>query len=293
VGLVSPEDEAFSAYDKLVRRLGFMLAISSAIAVISVWLYTRRMAQQLAFTYNQLQDMRVSATEKLQTRSRFFQEASHDFKQRLHAMQLLVQAAGRSTHADLPSHLRNLSHTVVSMETYVGDFLEYARLETSVDQPVLKTIHLQSLFQKLELAFEDIALEKNVELKIRVTGFCITTDEKMLPRAVENLMSNSIKFSRGKVLLAARKYPDHLAIEVWDNGTGIPRAQRNRVFDAFYKGSPAYGAYDGVGLGLAIVKRLATALGYALQVNSVEGRSNLVKILIPLDRVAIGSDARA
>lgn len=291
IAAVYPEDEAFAAYYTLVWRLSIILAMAGAIAVVSVWFFTREMVRKLETTNSDLEQMRADATNKLQSRSQFFQEASHDFKQRLHAMQLLVHATLQGTPPDAQSLLSTVSSAVVSMKEYVTHFLEFTQLETSANQPALSTVRLQKLFQKLEIEFEDVALEKGVDLKIRVTDISIKTDENMLLRIIENLVSNAIKFGRGKVLIGVRKSSNGMSIEIWDNGPGIPESQKSLIFEAFYRGNLEYGNRDGVGLGLAIVKRLATCLECKVQINSQEGRSNVVKIIIPPHYVVLHQDA--
>ena len=104
----------------------------------------------------------------------------------------------------------------------------------------------------------------------------------MLVRILENLVSNAIKFSRGRVLLSARRRPDGIQIDVRDQGPGIPSDYVGVVFDAFYQapGTPGQ-TPQGVGLGLAIVKRLADALGYRVEVHSRPGRGTLMRLVIP------------
>ena len=110
----------------------------------------------------------------------------------------------------------------------------------------------------------------------------LRTDAAMLVRILENLVSNAIKFTRGRVLMAARRDGGAVHVEVWDQGPGIPLDCVDKVFDAFYQGHPVReDTMEGVGLGLAIVKRLADALGYRIDVVSSPGRGTLMRLIIP------------
>jgi signal transduction histidine kinase len=234
----------------------------------------------------EVEGLRNTAARNLATRSAFFTSASHDFRQRVHAMKLLAQAG----HADAPqsqrSALARLSAVVEDLETYMTDVLEFARLESATLIPERSVLRLQQVFQRIELQFEEIASAKEVELRVRATSSSLRTDGAMLVRILENLVSNAIKFTRGRVLLAARMHGRNACIEIWDQGPGIPPDSIDKVFDAFYQGQATQeDAGEGVGLGLAIVKRLTDALGYRIEVISKPGRGTLMRMVVPAEDV--------
>jgi signal transduction histidine kinase len=179
---------------------------------------------------------------------------------------------------------------VDDLETYMTDVLEFARLERASHDPVRKNVYLQHLFQSVDVAFEEIAMAKKIDLRIRATQLIVNTDGAMLLRILENLASNAIKFSRSRVLLSARRRGPEVYIEVRDQGSGIPADSVESVFDAFYQGSyePAQSG-RGVGLGLAIVKRLVEALGYRMEVLSRPGSGTLMRVIVPSQDVVVPS----
>jgi signal transduction histidine kinase len=290
VAAVYPEEEAFLAFNTLVGECATVLIAACIIMLGAIWGFTHNSLASLDALLDQLQrankaleKMRSDASGKLRARSTFFQEASHDFRQRLHAMQLLVHAA-RSKPADSSPVLFKLSDVVADLQTYVKHFLEFAKLEAAVITPQREKIHLQDIFQELELAFEDVAHDKKIDLRLRATTICLHTDEKMLLRILENLLSNAIKFTNTRVLLAARKRADGISIEVWDNGRGITTAEHEIVFEAFYQSSPyADPQQEGVGLGLSIVRRFAGYLNYTISIFSREGKGSVVKVFLPFE----------
>jgi signal transduction histidine kinase len=234
----------------------------------------------------EVERLRTTAAHNLETRSAFFASASHDFRQRVHAMKLLAQAGLADAPQSERSPLARLSTVVEDLETYMTDVLEFARLESATLHPERSIVRLQQVFQRIEVQFEDIALAKRVELRVRATQVRLRSDGAMLMRILENLVSNAIKFTRARVLLAARGHRGEVRIEVRDLGTGIPLDCVDKVFDAFYQGQVTQeDAREGVGLGLAIVKRLADALGYRIEVTSSPGRGTLMRLVIPAQDV--------
>ena len=234
----------------------------------------------------EVEGLRAAAARNFATRSEFFASASHDFRQRVHAMKLLAQSGLADAAQAARSPLGRLATVVEDLETYMTDVLEFARLESTSLTPDRVTVPLHQVFQRINVQFEDIASARRVDLRVRATPLSLRSDSAMLGRILENLVSNAIKFTRGRVLLAARKQGDGMCIEVRDLGAGIPPDCVDRVFEAFYPGQDTLeDAREGVGLGLAIVKRFADALGYRIQVVSSPGRGTLMRVIVPAQDV--------
>ena len=242
------------------------------------------LVEQLRERNEEVEGLRSAAATDLSTRSSFFASASHDFRQRVHAMKLLTRAgldAGARGDGARAS-LSRLALVLEDLESYMTDVLGFVRLETMAQQSHRAKVSLQRIFQQIELQFEDVAASKRVELRVRSTPLVLETDSAMLLRILENLVSNAIKFTRGNVVLAARRCKGGVCIEVRDQGPGISEASLDHVFDAFYQGErSSHDAREGVGLGLAIVRRLVQALDYRIEVQTVIGRGTMMRVLVP------------
>jgi signal transduction histidine kinase len=143
---------------------------------------------ELTVANTALDSMRQSARSELETRSMFFASASHDFRQRLHAMKLLSRAAIDDVLATQPAAntpLNRLSDAVADVERYVTELLDFAREDNTTLKPNKATVELQDIFQQLDLAFEDVAAANRVILQIRATGVVLRTDPAMLQRVLE------------------------------------------------------------------------------------------------------------
>lgn len=219
---------------------------------------------------------------ELRTKNQFFNEASHDFRQRLHGMQLLINTAQRTTQEDAPAVVARVKAATADLQRYLDNFLEIARLEASTEaRPLVGPINLQDVFQQLELQFEDAARHQGVNLTFRYTQAVLRTNEKTLLRILENLVSNAVKFARGRVLVVARPRGGRLEIWVCDNGDGIPVLPSLSLFDAFVQGRNVgrIGGDRGFGLGLSIVMRAAGLLGAKVVVCAKSGQGSTVKLI--------------
>jgi signal transduction histidine kinase len=112
----------------------------------------------------------------------------------------------------------------------------------------------------------------------------LIADADLLARAAGNLVSNAIKYSPAgtEVTVSARSENGAAAIAVTDQGYGIPEADRERIFDKFYRiprvedaGTP------GTGLGLAFVREIAELHGGSITVSCAPGAGSTFTLRIP------------
>jgi two-component system osmolarity sensor histidine kinase EnvZ len=107
--------------------------------------------------------------------------------------------------------------------------------------------------------------------------------ERALRRIVANLLGNALRYGEGQpVELRLKCLPDEVRIAVLDRGPGIPEAERETVFQPFYRleGSRARET-GGSGLGLAIVRQLADAYGWRVELSGREGGGLSAELIIP------------
>ena len=204
-------------------------------------------------------------------------------------MMILANSAKMSVAADGPAKalLNRLTEAVEDLEHYITSLLNFAKLDGRTASPNKAVLPLQDVFQKVELQFEDVASTQGLDLVFKATSVDVRTDPALLQSVLENLVSNALKFTRKKVLVAVRQRAGRAVIEVWDQGPGISMAVQNEIFNAFYQDSAKQpNGQKGIGLGLAVVKRFADWMGYDIQVASNLGRGTVVRVLLsPADVV--------
>ena len=119
---------------------------------------------QLRDRNGEVESLQRAAASDLETRPAFFTSASHDFRQRVHAMKLLTQLSvseGPAPGSD-PSASTRLMGVVDDLKTYITDVLEFAKLESTTLKPERRALRIQSLFQQLDVEFEDVASERGL-----------------------------------------------------------------------------------------------------------------------------------
>jgi two-component system, OmpR family, sensor histidine kinase KdpD len=128
----------------------------------------------------------------------------------------------------------------------------------------------------------------------RDAGFAVRFDPKLAPvradfvqveRVLANLLENATRYSNGEpVMIRARPVGDRAIIRVIDRGPGIPVAERERIFEPFYRSPAAGGVHAGSGLGLAIAKGFVEANGGRIWVESGPGQGSTFVVELPAPR---------
>lgn len=128
------------------------------------------------------------------------------------------------------------------------------------------------------------AARTGVELELAVEGnLSVDGDREALLLALHNLVSNAIKWSPrgGSVRVVLRGERERIEVLVDDSGPGIPTAERERIFEPFYRGPSADKGRIGYGLGLALTRTAVRAHGGRIEVETSPSGGSRFRIEIP------------
>lgn len=97
----------------------------------------------------------------------------------------------------------------------------------------------------------------------------VTLDKRRAERIMSNLFENADRYAHGVTYLGLSRTPDRLRVTVDDSGPGVPEADRDRVFERFWRGATARrDAASGTGLGLSLVAEHLRLLGGGVQLET-------------------------
>ncbi|MCK9532192.1 MAG: PAS domain S-box protein [Gammaproteobacteria bacterium] len=218
-------------------------------------------------------------------KTRFLATASHDLRQPIQAVNLLMYML-RSQ--DLPPAALALAdrtqEAMAGLSRIVDALLDISKLDAGVVKPRLARFRLDMLVQELLDEHRPIADARDVTLRCVRCSIYVWSDRELLARILRNLISNAIKYTpAGRVLIGVRRKPGRAWIQVLDTGTGIAEGDTERVFEEFRQlGNSARDRRDGLGLGLSIVRRLAELLEHPVTVCSVVGRGSCFGVGVPV-----------
>ena len=198
-------------------------------------------------------------------------------------MQLLEEELDRAASDPSRSRLLDMTRDEIGrLERLVTDFLSYAR------PPGLEPdeVSARALLERCRDLLQVEAGERGARLAIddATGGARVRVDPAQMGQLFINLVQNGMAAAHEagrppRIQLRALSRGGRAVFEVTDNGTGVPAAERERIFDLFYSSRRG-----GTGLGLAIVKRIAQAHDAELEVDSAPDEGTTIRLVLPASR---------
>ena len=228
-----------------------------------------------------LQASMAEAERANQAKTRFLATASHDLRQPLHAMELLVTVLSEKLPgAEVQSIISNIRESLALTRRLLDTLLDISELEAGAVSPQLQEMPLGPLLRRVQQQYGVIAGDQGLELRVVASTAVVLSDPGLLERILDNLLSNAVHHAGvGRVLLGCRRSGDRLRIEVWDTGPGIPADKLSAIFEDFCQlDASARDRGAGLGLGLGIVRRLADLLDHRIEVVSTPGRGSSFRV---------------
>jgi len=186
--------------------------------------------------------------------------ASHELRSPLTRIRMGLELMGAGS-APSPAFRQEIERNIAELDQLIDEILLASRLDArEADMGTLEAIDL------VGLAAEECA-RVGAELDIAPDAVALEAQgvAKLLRRAVRNLLENARRYSQGAIELQLAREgqgPDARAVlRVCDHGPGVPPAQRERIFEPFYRLPGASEREGGVGLGLALVRTIAQRHG--------------------------------
>lgn len=233
----------------------------------------------------ELRGQKQAAEAAVQAKSRFLAAASHDLRQPLHALILLVTALReRSLDPETRRLAEHIDASAAVMASLLNSLLDLSKLDAGVVQAQPACFPVIRVLGSVQRQFAPLARDRNLRLVVQPTSLWARSDPALLERILSNLVANALRYTdRGRVVIGARRDgQDGVRLEVWDTGKGIPEAHLDRVFEEYFQlGNPERHRDKGLGLGLAIVSRLARLLGSEVSVRSRLGHGSRFGLRLP------------
>jgi two-component system, OmpR family, sensor kinase len=217
----------------------------------------------------------------VQSQKSLLANASHELRSPLARIRMGLELMEASPSAALKAEL---SRNIGELDALIDEILLASRLETAASgtlEAVRESVDVLALAAE-EGARVGVALVWEGEAAAAV----LPGDARLLRRMIRNLLENAQRHGGQDVSMALSAQADHLRIEVLDRGPGVPQAERERIFEPFYRSAHASERYGGVGLGLSLVRSIARQHGGQVQCLEREGGGARFIASLPLARPA-------
>lgn len=227
-------------------------------------------------------NLELLETDRL--RDAFVANVTHEFRTPLTAIkgaaENLLDGIAGALSADQREYVEIVRDHATRLTSTVNELLQAARLQGGHVELQPEPLDARAIVEEVASGLQPLARERRVQLEVRGSEARVAADREKLRRAVENLISNAVKFTDdgGRVTVEIRPASDAVEVAVRDTGHGIPPEDLPRLFERFYRGSARR---PGTGLGLSIARNLVRLHGGDITVESEVGRGSEFRVRLP------------
>jgi PAS domain S-box-containing protein len=275
-------------YDVEDERLAVELGRRAGIAV------------EHALLYRGARKAMMEAREAVEARDQFISIASHELRTPLQTLHLLLDAQDRLLRKGVlgPEQLARLGQKVENASTQTGrlqrlvdDLLDVSRIRAGriplQPEPVDLEALSRQVIERMEDQLEEAGCRVTVAADAPTTG---SWDRLRLEQVLANLLSNAMKYGRGKPIEVNVSREDGTArVAVRDHGIGIAAHDHARIFDRFERAVSGRN-FGGLGLGLWITREILHFMGGSIAVDSEPGAGSTFIVELPIEPVAEAAD---
>ena len=230
--------------------------------------------------------VKVEGRDEVASLARSFNESAERIEQLMRAHQLLIANCSHELRTPLarirlgldrvpgtdPRVSAEIARSIAELDALIGEMLLSSRLD------VAKGIERAEPVDLLALAAEEAA---HFDLEVSGDTVTLNADSMLLRRLVRNLLENAQVHAGGATSLQVGRSDGHASLVIEDAGAGVPGADRDQIFEPFYRASTATQS-SGAGLGLSIVRQIARAHGGSVEYASRPEGGSRFTVTLPL-----------
>lgn len=308
ISLVNIHKFSKDCYDILKQSL---LAINTSYSDLMANERTRILAEQLTRTNQQLEAQteelqnqteelkgqnlelemqRNQVEEATRLKSEFLSNMSHELRTPLNSImalsRVLIMQAKDKLSEEENNYLEIVERNGKQLLSLINDILDLSKIEAGKMDFYLQTISLKTILNNIGDSLQPIVREKDLYFKMDIADDLpmIETDDAKLHQVLQNIISNSVKFTeKGGVDILVKYNSEKVCLTIKDTGIGIPEDELPHIFEEFRQvDGTSSRLYEGTGLGLAIAKKLIRNLGGDIQVKSKFEEGSIFIVTLPI-----------
>jgi len=211
--------------------------------------------------------------------------ASHELRSPLTRIRMGLELMGGDQPS--PAFRTEILRNIAELDQLVDEILLASRLDArEADVGTEEDVDL------IGLAAEECArVDADLDVSAVPEGLEAHGISKLLRRAIRNLLENARRYSTGEITVVVQRAGGMAEVRVCDRGPGVPPAQRERIFEPFYRLPGASERSGGVGLGLALVRSIAGRHNGTVHCEDHAGGGACFVLRLPLAQPAAGPHA--
>ena len=228
---------------------------------------------------------RLERTEAM--RRTFVADVSHELRTPIASIAAAAEtlSEGGADEAEAANLVALIGRQSARMRELIDDLMDLAQIESGAVPLAREEIPLRELLVEVAEDLEPAARERGVDVRVQGDeAVAALGDRRRLGQLARNLIDNAIKFSPSGAPVVVRVFRQagRSGFSVEDLGPGIPRAERDKIFQRFYQVDRSRSKVrPGSGLGLAIVKHIAQLHGATVDVEGEVGQGSTFRVSFP------------
>ena len=222
-------------------------------------------------------------------KSEFVSSLSHDLRRPLTSIRMFSEMLKNNS---VPSEEKKREYyNIISGESeqltnMANNILDFSRIERGRKRYEFKDEDITAIIRATIERFKSYMAHESCKVSLNMDPDIppIKIDADSIAQAVTNLLTNAFNYSPfdKEIMVNVVKRPGEVAIEVIDNGMGIPRSEQKKIFRRFYRVESKDTNVEGSGLGLTLVKYAAEAHHGKIVVESKEGHGSKFLLILPV-----------
>ena len=227
------------------------------------------LAEKLEECESELYQKKSEAQSKLTDLLDYYTLWVHQIKTPIAASRLLVaEVSDREAK-------QQLEQEIFKIDSYTNLVLQYLRLESFHDDLVFEKVQVEDLVKEVVRKYALFFIQKGLTVNLHDLDKIIVTDKKWLLVVIEQILSNSLKYTKEGGL---EIYMEGQKLCIKDTGIGIKNSDVLRVFERGFSGYKGRLTQQSSGLGLYLSKKISEELGHQIRIESEVGKGTTVRI---------------
>ena len=227
------------------------------------------LAEKLEERESELYQKKSEAQSKLTDLLDYYTLWVHQIKTPIAASRLLVaEVSDREVK-------QQLEQEIFKIDSYTNLVLQYLRLESFHDDLVFEKVQVEDLVKEMVRKYALFFIQKGLTVNLHDLDKTIVTDKKWLLVVIEQILSNSLKYTKEGGL---EIYMEGQELCIKDTGIGIKNSDVLRVFERGFSGYNGRLTQQSSGLGLYLSKKISEELGHQIRIESEVGKGTTVRI---------------
>ena len=256
--------------------------------------------EDLVYLGDRLEWLRQRLLELENQKRLFMRHVSHELKTPLTSLregaELLADGTAGSLSPAQTDIVAILKKQGTQLQRLIENLLDYQRVQDGMGRHDTAAVELDGVVEQVIEAHRLEAGARHIRFDARLAHETLQGDREKLRVIVDNLLSNAVKYSPDGAAVSCllARTGDALQLDVIDAGPGVPEADRDKIFDWFFRGEYGHhGRLQGSGLGLAIARDFVLAHEGSITVTDAPGGGAHFQVVFPLQTTAAATGAQA